>query len=408
MKKNCISILLFCLMLFLGFGTPQPAYAAYNTKTAKLNTIIVRSNNGSTMNVLQCYNIDGYNYVRAREISSILDMGVSPIAPNKTGFAISRSLKQTPLEAIEPLKQESVTVKMEQGRILYESATLSVNCFLLNGRYFFRLADLAAASALYLDICYTSIEKDAQNPALQDDYYYSPNLRNPFAISLKWDNATHIITIEKKEIDKDALYRTFRMKYQKPAVQTQIENAPDSTPILHTDQESLDLSEGYQNSQDAATKSSIHDRIENAQSKTEIQQLSKLMLEFEDDISNYASDVVSLVNQEREQRGISPLEINDTLMEAADIRAYELTEKFAHIRPDGDSWRTVLDEVDFDEYYTGENIAMGQKSPSIVMESWMNSEGHRENILRETFNQIGVGVYRDEDARIYWVQLFSK
>lgn len=116
------------------------------------------------------------------------------------------------------------------------------------------------------------------------------------------------------------------------------------------------------------------------------------------------ADVVALVNQERAKEGLSALSTNDTLMAAAQIRATELRALFAHARPDGSSCFTVLEEVGLPYMTAGENIAMGYPSPERVMEGWMNSPGHRANILNEYFTAIGIGY--DEGGR-YWVQLFA-
>jgi uncharacterized protein YkwD len=54
----------------------------------------------------------------------------------------------------------------------------------------------------------------------------------------------------------------------------------------------------------------------------------------------------------------------------------------------------------------GENIAMGQKTPQEVMTAWMNSEGHRKNILNSSFTEIGIGIAKDKNGRLYWTQMF--
>ena len=85
------------------------------------------------------------------------------------------------------------------------------------------------------------------------------------------------------------------------------------------------------------------------------------------------------------------------------FRADELKEKYCHDRPDGTSCFTVLDDVNINGYSAvGENIALGQRSPEQVVEAWMNSEGHRRNIMNEDFEKIGVGFA----SNFGWVQLF--
>lgn len=125
------------------------------------------------------------------------------------------------------------------------------------------------------------------------------------------------------------------------------------------------------------------------------------------DTDAYAQQVFDLVNQEREAEGLSPLEWDDTLAECAALRAEELTETFSHNRPDGSHWSTLYEELGGEDTYRGENIAMGYASPKQVMNGWMNSSGHRANILRSTYTKIGVGCY-SQNGTLYWVQNFSR
>lgn len=122
-----------------------------------------------------------------------------------------------------------------------------------------------------------------------------------------------------------------------------------------------------------------------------------------------AKDVLSLVNQERVANGLSPLELDNTLTKAANARAKELSDKFSHTRPNGSSWSTILKEYNISYRYTGENIAVGQSSAKAVMNSWMNSSGHRANILNTNYQKIGIGYYQlpGSNYTYHWVQIFT-
>ncbi len=120
-------------------------------------------------------------------------------------------------------------------------------------------------------------------------------------------------------------------------------------------------------------------------------------------------EVLKIMNQEREKEGAAPLTSLPELQKATDIRAMELTELFSHNRPDGTEWRTVFASVDLPSYCTaGENIAAGYTTPRAAMVGWMNSSGHRGNILSTDFTHVGVGHYYKADAtyRNNWTQLF--
>lgn len=128
-----------------------------------------------------------------------------------------------------------------------------------------------------------------------------------------------------------------------------------------------------------------------------------------------AAQVVVLVNAARAQEGLAPLASgNAALNNAALKRAQEICidhpNNFTHIRPDGTSASTVMEEFGISWSVFGENIAWGQVDAESVMNGqngWMNSPKHKANIMDARFTQIGVGVF-ESGGRLYWVQLFLK
>ncbi len=116
--------------------------------------------------------------------------------------------------------------------------------------------------------------------------------------------------------------------------------------------------------------------------------------------------VVELVNIERAKEGLSPLTIDANVQAAAMVRAKECEELFSHTRPNGTSFATALKEQNVSYRRAGENIAWGQKTPEEVMAAWMNSSGHRANIMNPNFTSIGVGYYENARGTDYWCQLF--
>ena len=125
------------------------------------------------------------------------------------------------------------------------------------------------------------------------------------------------------------------------------------------------------------------------------------------DLNEYAAEVLRLANIERANRGVRALSGPSSLLaSAAMTRAAELISNFSHSRPDGRSCFTALDEYMVSYWTAGENIASGQRTPESVISGWMNSDGHRRNILNSSFTQLGVGVEMDNRGSLYWVQLF--
>lgn len=117
--------------------------------------------------------------------------------------------------------------------------------------------------------------------------------------------------------------------------------------------------------------------------------------------NDLASQVIAEVNAERAKYGLSALREDPELTRAACVRANEIVRSFSHKRPNGESWSSVSTAA------RGENIAKGHSTVARVMAAWMSSEGHRANILRESFGSIGVCAIDVGGVR-YWVQLFGK
>lgn len=118
-------------------------------------------------------------------------------------------------------------------------------------------------------------------------------------------------------------------------------------------------------------------------------------------------EVLRLVNQERAASGLSPLELDEGLCKAAQVRAAEIVENFAHTRPDGSRCFTVLSQAGISYRQAGENIAAGYADAASVMRGWMNSPSHRENIMEGAYTHLGVGVAASASGRLYWVQIFT-
>ncbi len=123
---------------------------------------------------------------------------------------------------------------------------------------------------------------------------------------------------------------------------------------------------------------------------------------------SYAAEVFTLLNEQRSSNGLSSLTRNATLSELAMQRAAEIALYYEsnHLRPDNSECSTIADGVYTGWTTYGENIAIGQLDPEEAMEDWMDSQGHRENILNEDYTQVGVGCFY-ADGVYCWVQIFG-
>lgn len=129
-------------------------------------------------------------------------------------------------------------------------------------------------------------------------------------------------------------------------------------------------------------------------------------IQSENTYTDLINEVYEITNNYRSSVGVSSLTLDSSLVEAASIRAKELSNSFSHTRPNGSSCFTVLSELGISYGTAGENIAAGYSSSQSVMEGWRSSSGHYQNIISSKFKKIGIGV-NIINNQYYWVQIFS-
>lgn len=129
-------------------------------------------------------------------------------------------------------------------------------------------------------------------------------------------------------------------------------------------------------------------------------------IQNENTYTDLINEVYEITNNYRSLVGVSSLTLDSSLVEAASIRAKELSDSFSHTRPNGSSCFTVLSELGISYGTAGENIAAGYSSSQSVMEGWRSSSGHYQNIISSKFKKIGIGV-NIINNQYYWVQIFS-
>lgn len=138
---------------------------------------------------------------------------------------------------------------------------------------------------------------------------------------------------------------------------------------------------------------------------------SDMIPEAVENMSTYKAmvdGVLNYTNSFRSEVGKEPLTLDNDLTKAAMVRAIEMaySKKFSHDRPDGSNCFSVLKDLGINIYFSGENIAMGQRSAEEVANDWKGSQGHYENMINPSFTKIGIGVIKLQGS-YYWVQMFS-
>ena len=128
------------------------------------------------------------------------------------------------------------------------------------------------------------------------------------------------------------------------------------------------------------------------------------------DVKTMENQVIKLVNQARVNAGLQPFTANWELSRVARYKSQDMANKgyFDHTSPTYGSPFTMMQNFGIKFTAAGENIAMGQRTAQDVMNSWMNSPGHRSNILNPSFNQIGVGLAKNSNGMCYWTQQFIR
>lgn len=136
----------------------------------------------------------------------------------------------------------------------------------------------------------------------------------------------------------------------------------------------------------------------------------KVTIPEQGSISDYAKEVARLVNVERSKRGLQKLTLNAQISKVAKIKCQDMINKhyFSHTSPTYGSPFKMMESFGIRFSAAGENIAYGQKTPAEVMNGWMNSPGHRANILSGTYTNIGVGMAQTGSGVKYWTQMFTK
>jgi uncharacterized YkwD family protein/spore coat assembly protein SafA len=122
------------------------------------------------------------------------------------------------------------------------------------------------------------------------------------------------------------------------------------------------------------------------------------------------SQVITLTNQERAKNGLKPLTANWELSRVARYKAMDMRDKnyFSHTSPTYGDPFTMMKNFGITYTAAAENIAAGQATPQAVVQAWMNSAGHRANILNATYTEIGVGYAQGGSYKTYWSQMFIR
>lgn len=350
--KNIVAMTMAATMVWNGTAV----FGAIGVKTAVLNDARI-SFNGGTLQTIQCYMIEGYNYIRARDVTNNLNMHVTQMQDENTGIVVQPNMATSSVRPTEKLTKQSAAVNVQKGWLVYDATPFEAECFLLDNRFYFKLSDFQKASDLSRDISLVWVAAEAADQGIKEPY---PNTY--YGMEVSWDAENRVVHVDRVNTDLKKVFDDIRSNQSQENEEMQKPEEPKKESQNSKNPES----------QEAVAKDSVE-------------------------------AVFQLVNQERKANGRRELVLDPMLCEAAQVRASELDTLFSHTRPSGESCFSILDEYGLRYSGAGENIAKGQRDADEVMDSWMNSEGHRNNILSSDFTKIGIGHTGDN-----WVQLFMK
>ncbi|MYL51067.1 SafA/ExsA family spore coat assembly protein [Halobacillus litoralis] len=134
----------------------------------------------------------------------------------------------------------------------------------------------------------------------------------------------------------------------------------------------------------------------------------RVTIPLKGDIKSVESQVIDLTNQERAKNGLPALKANWQLSRVARYKSRDMANKtyFSHTSPTYGSPFDMMRDFNISYNRAAENIAAGQRTPQEVVNGWMNSPGHRKNILDPNLRQIGVGYAEGGSYGHYWTQMF--
>lgn len=195
-KKQFVATALVAIIAL----TSVPVLAATGTKIATLNNAQV-SFNGAPAQTIQCYNIDGNNYVRARDITNNLNMYVMQIQNGNTGILVDPTIPSESTGSTEKLTRQSAKVNVQNGQLIYDSMVSEAECFMLDNRFYFKLNDFAKASDHSLQASLELVQIEGSGGIAEKPY-----AETYYGIEVNWDKDARVIHVDKVQTDLQKVF----------------------------------------------------------------------------------------------------------------------------------------------------------------------------------------------------------
>ena len=353
------------------------------------------------------YNIADNNYFKLRDIGTLVGFGVEWNGETQT-VEISTARTTPSTEGISDTAASGAVAKISDQKITVDGVQVNMTAYQIDGNNYVKLRDIGkqvdfgvgydnatASVRIDTDAPYTESTTPASGSAITK-WNKTMAEFNQAMIKCNWDKSKYLTTAKQ--------YAPVITGKANGTVEDVIAalDAMKGAPVDAVSFDDNPVNMFWANELRKALGEDISD-TGNAENNSSGETVDTNTLE------EYAQEVIRLTNEERAKAGLPALKVNDKLMQAAAIRAKELTERFAHVRPDGDETYSVFDEVGYDlgMKLAGEVAAYGQTTPQAVVNAWMQSKGHRDWLLSAECIEVGVGVAISANGTFYWVQVFT-
>ena len=357
------------------------------------------------------YNIADNNYFKLRDIGTLVGFGVEWNGETQT-VEISTARTTPSTEGISDTAASGAVAKISDQKITVDGVQVNMTAYQIDGNNYVKLRDIGkqvdfgvgydnatASVRIDTDAPYTESTTSASGSAITKWNKIMAEF-NQAMINCDWDKSKYLTTAKQ--------YAPIITGKASGTVEDVIAtlDAMKGAPVDAVSFDDNPVNMFWANQLRKALGEDISDNG-NAENNSSDEMVDTNTLEA------YAQEVIRLTNEERAKAGLPALKVNDKLMQAAAIRAEELTENFSHTRPNGTDTSTVYNETGIEltaRVIFAENIVKSTVWSSDVavnnMQAWMNSEGHRNQILRKDLSELGVAYAIASDGTVFCAQLF--
>ena len=406
MKKNIIAATLSAAMVAGLVPFAGAAYAVAAVPTRDKGQIVYVDN---TRVYPTGYNIADNNYFKLRDIGKLVGFGVDYDEATQT-VEISTTRTAPSTEGITDPSVSGAVAKVSNQRIAVDGIYVNMKAYQIDGNNYVKLRDIGkqvdfgvgydnatASVRIDTDAPYTESTTSANGSAITK-WNKTMAEFNQAMIKCNWDKSKYLTTA--KQYAPVITGKADGTVEDVIAALDAMKGAPVDAVSFEDDRT---VNHFWADELRKALGQDISGENSDTGNETNISSVS------DETLRAWEDEMLNLVNEERTVRGLESVVFNEKLQEMARVRAEEITVRFSHDRPSGTPY-DLLDEVGIPvKNFKTENIIQGTTSstPSSLMNTFMQSQGHRAWILSDEVNAIGIALTQNQYGQIYGVQIFG-